>query len=116
MLKINNRNLGIQNGSVVLFSDYEHGGKMWAGTGTRSLREIVIFKEAFISAPVVNVSISMWDFDHGTNQRADISAQQISPDRFELIFKTWDDTRVARIRADWIAFGEIKATDDWELY
>ncbi len=115
MLKINSRNLGIQSGSVVLFSDYEHDGKMWSGSGSRSLREIVKFPEVFVGTPIVQATISMWDFDHGRNQRADISAQQIANDRFELVFKTWDDTRVARIRADWIAFGEVKSDDDWDF-
>ena len=116
MLKINSHNLGIQSGSVVMFSDYEHDGKMWAASGTRTLRQIVKFPELFISTPMVQATISMWDFDHGTNQRADISTQKISLNNFELVFKTWGDTRVARIRADWLAFGEIKGEDDWTLY
>ncbi len=115
MLKINSHNLGIQSGSVVLFSDYEHNGKMWAGSGPRSLREIIKFPEVFVGTPLVQATISMWDFDHASNQRADISAQQITNDRFELVFKTWADTRVARIRADWIAFGEVRGADDWTL-
>ncbi|HBQ37160.1 MAG TPA: hypothetical protein DD729_10070, partial [Rhodobacteraceae bacterium] len=80
------------------------------------LRQIVTFPELVTSAPLVPATISMWDFDHGTNQRADISTQKISLNNFELVFKTWGDTRVARIRADWLAFGEIKGEDDWTLY
>lgn len=116
MLIVNNNNFGIQHGSVVLFSDYEHGGKMWSGSGPRTLREIVKFEQKFIRDPVVQVTISMWDFDHGSNQRADITAQQINEQGFDMVFKTWGDTRVARIRADWTAFGEVKGEDDWELY
>jgi len=116
MMKISNQNLGIQHGSIILFSDYEHGGKMWSGSGPRTMRDVVRFEQKYTSNPVVQVSISMWDFDHGSNQRADISAQNVSQHGFDLVFKTWGDTRIARIRADWTAFGEVKGEDDWELY
>ena len=35
---------------------------------------------------------------------------------FEIVFRTWGDTRVARVRADWLALGEVADEDDaWEL-
>ncbi len=116
MLKINSHNLGIQSGSVVLFSDYEHDGEMWAGHGTRSLSQIITFPETFIRPPVVQLSVSLWDFDSDTNQRADLSSRQITASGFEMVFSTWGDTRIARMRVDWMAFGEVKGEDDWELY
>ncbi len=51
------------------------------------------------------VSISMWDLDQKTNSRADITAEKITRTGFHLVFRTWGDTRVARIRADWMAIG-----------
>ena len=60
--------------------------------------------------------MSMWDIDGDTNQRADLRAEAITPTGFDLVFRTWGDSRVARIRADWMALGEIAGDDDWQLY
>ncbi|KPU84019.1 ATP synthase [Marinosulfonomonas sp. PRT-SC04] len=116
MKKLNSHLLGIASGSLVLFSDYQHDGVMWSGEGTREFRKVIEFDEAFVSTPHVQVSISMWDFDNGTNQRADISAEMVNPEGFALVFRTWGDTRIARVRADWTAFGEARSDDDWALY
>ena len=55
----------------------------------------------------MHVSISMWDMASDANQRADIRAAHIRRDGFEIVFTTWEDTRVARIRADWMAIGAL---------
>ena len=53
---------------------------------------------------------------HKHNARADITAENITERGFHLVFRTWGDTRVARVRADWMAIGAVKSEDDWELY
>lgn len=116
MKKLHSHLLGIENGSIILFSDYQHDGVMWAGSGEREFRKVVVFEEPFLSVPVVQIGLSMWDFDNGTNQRADISAEMVNNEGFALVFRTWSDTRIARVRADWIAFGEVKDEEDWTLY
>ncbi|HHI71349.1 MAG TPA: hypothetical protein ENJ91_10125 [Rhodobacteraceae bacterium] len=116
MKKISSHLLGIEKGTVMLFSDYQHDGVMWTGEGPREFRKVVEFEQPFSDTPVVQVGMSMWDFDCNTNQRADIFAEMVNPEGFALVFRTWSDTRIARIRADWIAFGEVRNEDDWELY
>ncbi|TCP63070.1 H-type lectin domain-containing protein [Rhodovulum bhavnagarense] len=116
MKKIEGRLLGIDQGSVLMFSDFETGGIMWTGTGPRVSRRKIAFSEAYGVPPAVWVGISMWDLDQKTNQRADIQAERITCEGFELVFRTWADTRVARIRADWIAMGPVTGPDDWQLY
>jgi len=32
------------------------------------------------------------------------------------VFRTWGDTRVARVRASWTAFGELPYGEEWDLY
>jgi hypothetical protein len=32
-----------------------------------------------------------------------------------IVFRTWGDTRVARVRADWLAIGALPHEDDWEI-
>jgi hypothetical protein len=107
--------VGIDRGSRKLFSDFEDDGPMWRGTGPRETRVPVAFSGAFRSAQVVHVSISMWDTDGATNQRADLRAEAVTEPGFELVFRTWGDSRVARIRASWMAVGEVAGEDDRHL-
>ena len=99
----------------MLFSDFADDGVMWTGSGARECRHVVRFKDAFADVPAVHVSISMWDIDNKHNARAEIVAEQISEKEFHLVFRTWGDTRVARIRADWMAVGAVRDEDDWKL-
>lgn len=115
MKRLSSGSVGIQQGSRVLFSDYADGGVMWTGEGERESRHVIAFKEHFSSPPSVMVSISMWDTDHAHNARADLTAEKITAKGFHLVFRTWADTRVARIRADWMAIGPVRDEDDWDV-
>ncbi len=107
--------VGVEQGSNILFSDFEHGGEMWAGNGPRKLETPVTFATGFLTPPSVHVSVSMWDLDKRTNARADIAADDITETGFQIVFRTWGDTRVARMRVDWIAIGEVRHDDDWDV-
>lgn len=115
MRRIESHVVGVDQGSKILFSDFENGGEMWSGTGPRRLATPVQFSESYKSAPSVHVSVSMWDLDNRTNARADVSAEKITEDGFQIVFRTWGDTRVARIRVDWTAIGPLRAEDDWDV-
>lgn len=115
MKRISSSAVGIQQGSRVLFSDFADGGAMWTGSGPRESRHAVRFTEPYLVPPSVTVGISMWDMDQKTNLRADIQAEQVTETGFHLVFKTWGDTRVARIRADWMAIGPVRDEDDWDV-
>ena len=65
---------------------------------------------------MVHVSLSMWDMDSATNARADVAAEKITANGFDVVFRTWGDTRVARARIRWMAIGELQHEDDWQLY
>ncbi|MBE2275852.1 MAG: H-type lectin domain-containing protein [Rhodobacteraceae bacterium] len=108
-------NLGIDQGSCLMFSDFADDGPMWAGEGRREARQSVTFAAAFAAVPVVSVGLSMWDMDSRTNPRLDISAEKISAAGFDLVFRTWGDSRIARVRADWMAIGPVRDEDDWEI-
>lgn len=116
MKRISNHSMGIDQGDVILFSDFEDGGEMWTGKGLRERRKPVIFKEKFRGSPVVQVSVSLWDIGAGSAVRAEVVAENTTPAGFDIVFRTWSDTRVARIRVTWTAFGELPHEDDWELY
>lgn len=115
MKRITTNSFGIEQGSRVLFSDFADGGSMWTGQGPRESRFIVSFKEPFLDPPVVMVGISMWDMDNKHNSRADISADAVTEKGFHIVFRTWGDTRIARIRADWMAIGAVRDDDDWDV-
>jgi len=108
--------VGIDQGEVVLFSDYLDGGEMWTGEGQRIVRRRVLFDDAYASPPLVNVHLSMWDVDSNSNMRADVTADDIGTDGFDIVFATWGDSRWARVRVGWTAIGEAKDEDDWALY
>ncbi|MCZ4354517.1 H-type lectin domain-containing protein [Roseovarius aestuarii] len=116
MKRFDNKLIGIDQGEIVLFSDYESGGEMWTGDGDRMRRHTIRFTEPFRSCPVVQCALSMWDIDCGTNSRVEVSAENISENGFEVVFRTWADTKVARARVRWMAFGELCHEDDWGLY
>lgn len=99
----------------MMFSDFTHDGPMWAGSGPRESRQAVQFSEAFAAPPAVMVTISMWDADRRTNLRADIAAENVTEAGFDLVFRTWNDTRIARVRADWTAIGAMRDDDLWDL-
>jgi hypothetical protein len=107
--------IGIEQGTTILFSDFVHDGAMWTGSGPREVRQVQAFPEVYAEAPVVTVGISMWDIDHQTNSRADIAAENVTAQGFEIVFRTWGDTRIARIRADWMAIGQARDEDDWDV-
>ncbi|MEO1678451.1 MAG: H-type lectin domain-containing protein [Pseudomonadota bacterium] len=115
MLKIGGNALGVERGSVLVFSDVEDGGIMWTGEGPRLARRPVEFSQPFLAPPVVLVTLEMWDIDQTSNQRADITADEIAVDRFDVVFKTWGDTRVARVRVGWLAIGQLADPDIWKL-
>ena len=116
MKRITSGKVGILQGSRVLFSDFADGGVMWTGQGERESRHLIEFKETFIETPVVMVAISMWDIDHKHTSRGDIRAENITKTDFFLVFRTWGDTRLARVRCDWTALGAIRDEEDWDLY
>lgn len=116
MRKFDNGTIGIDHGDVVLFSDFEDDGQMWRGEGPRQSRAEVVFSQPYTKPPHVQVSISMWDISNNTNIRADVQAEDITEAGFSIVFRTWSDTQVARVRVAWTSFGEVGYDDGWELY
>lgn len=115
MRRLRNHLIGIAQGSRMLFSDFEAGGEMWTGRGPREVRVRERFDEPFKTAPAVQATLGMFDMDHSANHRADLSVDAVTREDFELVFRTWGDTRVARARADWTAIGEVRAEDEWDV-
>ena len=116
MKKLHKASLGIAQGNDVIFEDFKDGGEMWTATGNREKRRTIKFKEPFLSPPAVHCSLTLWDIDSQTNVRADLEAEHITSEGFDVVFRTWGDTKVARVRVGWFAIGEVANDDDWQLY
>lgn len=114
MRRFGHHSVGVEQGSVEMFSAFESGGPMWTGHGPRLEVQRVHFDESFVAPPLVHVALSMWDVDRNANQRADIQAVNVTPQGFDLQFRTWGDTRVARVRASWMAIGPVRFEDDFD--
>ncbi|MEM6304335.1 MAG: H-type lectin domain-containing protein [Pseudomonadota bacterium] len=115
MKRLTSHTVGIDSGDVVLFSDYEDGGEMWTGRGQRERRRHIRFSETYRSPPSVQLTLSLWDVDAATSMRADIKAEAVSRTGFDMVFRTWGDTRVARVRIHWVSMGELSGGDDWDV-
>lgn len=105
----------MEQGDVPLFSDFEDSGEMWAGDGPRQSRIPVAFSEDFNDLPAVMVNVSMFDASNDSNMRYDIQAEGISPKGFDIVFRTWGDTKVARVRASWQAIGALRTEEVWDI-
>ena len=115
MQKISGHPVAIDGGEHVMFADFKDDGPMWAGEGTREVREVVRFSEPFHRPPQVIVAVSMLDVSNAANIRFDVLAENVTAEGFEIVFSTWSDTRLARARVTWQAVGAARDDEAWEL-
>lgn len=116
MKKLRSSYIGIDQGTVTLFSDFEENGKMWIGKGPREVRHTISFSEAYLSAPSVMVNYSLLDLDSDTNPRLELQADNVTETGCDVVFRTWSDTKVARIRINYTAIGEVRDPDEeWDV-
>ena len=56
MKRMSSHTVGVDQGSLELFSDFQDGGDMWTGTGPRKVSRAIKFSEAFAAQPMVHVA------------------------------------------------------------
>ena len=115
MKRLDGQLIGIDAGELMLFSDFEDDGEMWKGEGPRSVQREVTFSETFLDAPAVTLQMSMIDMSNDAYIRADMQASDVTPSGFRITFRTWGDSRVARVRVAWQAIGALRSSDMWDL-
>ncbi|AFO92191.1 hypothetical protein D1822_12280 [Phaeobacter inhibens] len=115
MKRVHSPRLGVDQGDIEVFSEFENGGPMWTGAGPRERRRSVRFSEPFAELPAVHLSSSLMDIDSGAAIRAELVADSITTVGFDVVFRTWNDSRIARIRASWLAIGSLPFADDWDV-
>ena len=115
MKEISSATIGIADGDEILFSDYVDNGPMWTAHGAREKRRSLSFSRAFRAPPTVFVTLSMWDMDNARNARIDLTTENVTETGFDMVFRTWGDTRIARARVRWMAVGALSGEDDWDI-
>ncbi|ARO14071.1 ATP synthase subunits region ORF 7 [Ketogulonicigenium robustum] len=106
--------VGVDQGQVVMFSDYESNGPMWTGRGEREVRKKITFSEPFSATPAVQTHFMMWDISNGSISRIDLNAVDVTPKGFTIVVRTWGDTRIARVRISWQAIGMVDP-EAWDI-
>jgi hypothetical protein len=112
---LRNHLIGVDQGDENLFSDFEDGGDMWTGEGARERRKRIRFSHRFRMPPAVQVGLSLYDIDSNYHVRAEVKAANVTETGFDMVFSTWGDSRVARVRINWLAIGELPHDDDWDV-
>ncbi len=115
MKRLRNHFIGVDSGEVQLFSDFETDGEMWIGDGPRESRKLIKFSAKYRVPPTVTVGLSLWDMDCERNVRAEVVAEEVTNLGFHLVFRTWADSRIARVRMSWMSIGELAFKDDWAI-
>ena len=116
MKRVASHLVGVDQGELILFSDFVNGGDMWTGTGKRERIAPVTFSQEYRKPPSVHCSMSLLDMDTGPSIRADVATRNITEKGFDILFRTWEDSRIARVRVAWIAIGELPDEEEWQLY
>lgn len=115
MLRFATHEIGILRGECMIISDFDIQGPMWTTEGERETRHHIAFSERFVAPPVVQLGLGMWDLDGGCNQRGDLQVCDVTLNGFDILFRTWGDTRIARMRVQWMAIGAVPDEHDFIL-
>jgi len=116
MKRVASHLVGIDQGEVVIFSDYENDGEMWTGQGARERVVSVSFSQKYRKPPSVHCSMSLLDMATGPSIRADGASRSVTEAGFDIVFRTWEDSRIARVRVAWLSIGELPDDEEWQLY
>ncbi|MFQ6553996.1 H-type lectin domain-containing protein [Aestuariibius insulae] len=108
--------IGVDQGEEILFSHFEKDGKMWTEKGQRQVKRYIKFSEQFNDPPVVQAHIVMWDISSTANSRVDLVTENVTKSGFDVLFKTWGNTQIARVRIGWIAIGSLSDHEQEALY
>jgi len=115
MKKFNSHRIGVDSGLAHGFSDFADDGEMWSGKGKRVRSVEITFSESFLNPPAVHLGFAMWDISNAANTRVELAAENITATGFTAVFQTWGDTKVARLRANWMAIGEVEDEEIWDV-
>ena len=82
------------------------------GLGERKLIEHVDFPESYYFIPTVVVYLTGIDEDNTVNNRLQIQPINITPEGFDIEYKTWWDSRINGLWSSWVAYSDQNAQLD----
>lgn len=88
------------------YGDYTGGTSGWnlhLGNGVRNFDRLITFQTPLTGSPLVQVNLGVLDADAQPNLRVDVSAINVSNIGFTLRIRTWADTKLYAVRANWLA-------------
>ncbi|MBV8384617.1 MAG: hypothetical protein JOZ63_18685, partial [Planctomycetaceae bacterium] len=77
--------------------------KLVQGMGEREYVKHVTFTRRFDTPPQVVVGSSLLDVDQSKNTRVEVTARNATPEGFDLVLRTWSDSIVNNLGANWLA-------------
>jgi hypothetical protein len=80
------------------------------GKGSRLWTKRINFDQSFQQTPAVVTGLSLLDIVTDDDIRANVEADNISADGFDIKITTWNDTKLWSITATWFAYEKIPAT------
>ena len=86
---------------------------MWSGTGDRQVVHTVEFDASFNRPPIVQLAVTLLDAASDKHLRYALTSENITEHSFDIVFKTWLDSRFARVWIDWTAMGSRSDPDMW---
>ena len=69
----------------------------------------VQFDTPFSNIPIVHVGLSGFDIDNRDSARISVHTATVTSNAFDLVIKTWHNTRVYKAEISWIALGQAYA-------
>ncbi len=103
----------VESGQITMFEDFENEGPMWSGDGERRAKKFVEFRRPFISRPIIHLAVNLMDVRTDSMIRYELDSEQVTNESFDLIFKTWGDSKFARVRVAWMAIGTSIRDEFW---
>lgn len=95
-------------GEGEVFNHVDTNNYMWSGEGDRVVRQALQFDLPFSNLPLISLGVTGVDASRAQNQRYYLRAENVTRFGFDLVFITWDDTKIARACASWTATGSQK--------
>lgn len=97
----------LQSGTVVNGSYQDTTWKLSQGpVAERVFTRTVAFESKFATPPKVVIGLSGLDVDGTKNTRVQVTAKNITDSGFEVEYKTWFDTVLYTVWANWVAYGD----------
>lgn len=100
--------VGVQiiTGAGELFNHVATNGPMWYEEGDREVRFKIIFTDSFQKIPHITLGVTGMDSSKAQNLRFSLMAESVTLEGFDIVMKTWSDTKIARASVNWSALGQ----------